>query len=73
MQKPIILKPKSIMHNRLASVGYVVIEMKPLIISEYSKLAQKEYETIHDWVGKVIHKELCKKMKFVHTTESYIH
>ena len=25
------------------------------IISECSKLAQKEYETTHDWVGKVIH------------------
>ena len=25
------------------------------IISEWSKLAQKEYKTRHDWVGKVIH------------------
>ena len=25
------------------------------IISECSKLAQKEYKTRHDWVGKVIH------------------
>ena len=24
------------------------------IISESSKLAQREYKTIHDWVGKVI-------------------
>ena len=24
------------------------------IISKYSKLAQKEYKTIHEWVGKVI-------------------
>ena len=31
------------------------------IISEYCKLAQKEYETIHDWVEKKIHWELCKK------------
>ena len=27
------------------------------IISEYSKLAQKEYKARHDWVGKVIHWE----------------
>ena len=25
------------------------------IISECSKLAQKEYKTTHDWVGKVTH------------------
>ena len=33
-------------------------------ISECSKLVQKEKKTRHDWVGKVIHKELCKKLKF---------
>ena len=27
------------------------------IINEYSKLAQKEYKTRHDWVEKVIHWE----------------
>ena len=37
------------------------------IISECSKLAQAEYKTIHDWVGKVIHWEMCKKFKFDHT------
>ena len=31
------------------------------IISECCKLAQKEYKTRHDWVGKVIHWEMCKK------------
>ena len=30
------------------------------IISKYSKLAQKEYKNRHDWVGKVIHWDLCK-------------
>ena len=43
------------------------------IISECSKLAQKEYKTIHDWVVKVIHRELCKKLKFDHTNEWYMH
>ena len=31
------------------------------IISECSKLAQKEYKTRHDWAGKVIHREMSKK------------
>ena len=31
------------------------------IISECSKLVQKEYKTRHDWVGKVIRREMCKK------------
>ena len=31
------------------------------IISECSKLAQKEYKARHDWVGKVIRGEMCKK------------
>ena len=43
------------------------------IISEFSKLAQKEYKIRHDWVGKVIHWELCKKFKFVHTDIWYMH
>ena len=43
------------------------------IISECSKLAQKEYKTRHDWVGKVIHWEMCKKFKFDHTNKWYIH
>ena len=38
-----------------------------LIISEYSQLAQKEYKNDYDWVGKVIHWELCKRLKFCHT------
>ena len=39
------------------------------IISKCSKLAQREYKTRHDWVGKVIHWELCKKFKFDHTSK----
>ena len=42
------------------------------IINECSKLAQ-DYRTRHDWVGKVIHLELCKKFKFDHTNKWYIH
>ena len=43
------------------------------IISECSKLAQKEYKTRHDWVGKVIHWEICKKLKFDHANKWYMH
>ena len=38
------------------------------IISECRKLAQKEYKTWQDWVGKVIHWELCKELIFDHRT-----
>ena len=43
------------------------------IISECSKLAQKEYKTRHEWVGKVIYEEMFKKFKFDHTNKWYIH
>ena len=43
------------------------------IISECSKLAQKEYKTRHNWVSKVIHWEMCKKFKFDHTNKWYMH
>ena len=43
------------------------------IISESSKLAQKEYKARHDWVGKVIHWEMCKKFKFDHANKWYMH
>ena len=43
------------------------------IISEFSKLAQKEYKTRYNWMGKVIHGEMCKKFKFDHTNKWYMH
>ena len=43
------------------------------IISECSKLAQREYMGRHDWVGKVIHWEMRKKFKFDHTKKWYIY
>ena len=43
------------------------------IISECSKLVQNEYKTRHDWVGKVNHREMCKKFKFDHTNKWYMH
>ena len=43
------------------------------IISECSKLAQKEYKTRHDWIGKVIHWEVCKTLEFDHINKWYMH
>ena len=43
------------------------------IISECSKLAQKEDKVKHDRVGKEIHWEMCKKFKFDHANKWYIH
>ena len=41
-------------------------------INESSKLVQKEYKTKHNWVGKVIHWELCKTIKFDYTNKPYM-
>ena len=41
------------------------------IVSECSKLAQ-EYKARHDWVGKVIHWEMCKKFKYDYTNKWYV-
>ena len=42
------------------------------MLSECCKLAEKEYKTRHNWAGKVIHKELCKILKFEYTNKRYI-
>ena len=34
---------------------------------------QKEYKTRPDWVGKVTHWDLCKRLKIDHTAEWYMH
>ena len=43
------------------------------IISECSKLPQKVYKARHDWLGKVIHWEMCKKFKFDHANKWHMH
>ena len=43
------------------------------IISECSKLAQKKYKARHDWIGKVIHWEMCRKFQFDHTNKWYMY
>ena len=43
------------------------------IISECSKLALKEYKARYDWVGKVVHWEMCRKFQFNLTNKWYMH
>ena len=43
------------------------------IICECNNLAQKEYKARHDWVGKVINWEMCKKFKFDHSNKWYMY
>ena len=42
-------------------------------MNECSKLAQREYKARHDWVGKVILRDMCKKFKFDHINKWYKH
>ena len=42
-------------------------------ISDCSTLAQKQYMTRYDWVGKVIHWVMCKTLKFDHINKWYMH
>ena len=42
------------------------------IISECSILGQKMYKSRRNRLGKVIHRDVCKKFKFDHTKKSYI-
>ena len=43
------------------------------IINKYSKLVLDKYKTRHDWVSKVIYRELCKKFKFDHMIKWYVY
>ena len=40
-------------------------------ISERRELAEKEYKTRHDWLGR-LNWELCNKFKFLLTTKGYV-
>ena len=41
-------------------------------VNECSKIAQKKCKTRHDWVGKVIYREFCKKLILDHTNKRYM-
>ena len=69
----IIFKQKLIRHNRSNLLCGERNETVNRIVSKSSKLSQKEYKNWHDWVGKVIYRELCKRLNFEHTTKWYTH
>ena len=52
---------------------YAAYTMINHILSECSKLTQKEHKTRLDWVGNVIHWELCKKLIFDHGNKWCMH
>ena len=37
------------------------------------KVAQKRYNNRQDYVGKVTHRELCKRLKFNYVDKQYMH
>ena len=43
------------------------------IISKWNEIVQKEYNTRHQWVGKMIEWELCQKFKFDNINKWYMH
>ena len=43
------------------------------VVSESCKLVQREYKSRHTWVGKVINRELYKKLKFDHKNKWNMH
>ena len=62
-----------IIYTQLYVTSLSIIIIIIIIISECSKYARKEYKARHDWVGRVIHWDMCKKLKFDHTNKWYMH
>ena len=54
------------------NVGYVMIKMK-LSISEWSKLAKKQYKSEHAWLQKVLCRKLSKKKESDHTNKWHMY
>ena len=56
------------------NVGICGDETVNHIISKHTANSEKkEYKMRHDWVGKVILWELCKRLKFYYTTKRHMH
>ena len=75
VQSICIRKEYFIPYNRLPIIIIIIttIMMTNHEICKCSKLAQNKYQVRLDWVGKVIHWELCKKFKFDYTNKWYVH
>ena len=59
-----LCESKNRWYYKIISIGYVVLETEWLIILVNAAKYAKESKIRHNWVGKVIHWELCKKLKF---------
>ena len=42
-------------------------------LNEYSKQVQNKYKSRHDWVGKGIYRELCKRLLMIILTSRYMY
>ena len=71
--RPIKAKIDDVPQNSKCKLYRDKDEIVNYIINKCSKLAQKKFKTRHDWVGKVIDQELCKRLKFDPTTKRYMH
>ena len=60
------------MRLELTCVG-LLVELANHYTTTGDKLVQREYKTRQNWVGKMIHWEMCKKLKFDHTNKWYMH
>ena len=69
---PYILKMTSASLERQFLIIQSIIPFN-LTISEYCNLAKKVNETKYNWVGKLIHSDLCKSLKFDHADKWYMH
>ena len=69
----ILIIMMNISQNSKSMLCWYSNEMVYHIIRESSKLEENKYKTRHDWVGKVIHWELCRRLKFDHTNIWYMH
>ena len=67
------IKPKFLGLLRIILILLSILIIINDKIRKCSELAQKEYKATHDWVGKVIHGELCKKVRFDNTNKCYMH
>ena len=73
-KEPVVLKQNLIISNKIASVDCVEAEMKWLINNKRMQQTNtKEVQDLPDWVGKLIHWKLCKRVKFDHTTKGLMH
>ena len=68
------IKAKIDKRNRIVSVGCMETEMKRFIpYRKRQQTSKKEYKSRCDWLGKVIHWELYKRLKFDHNNKWYMY